>query len=165
MTFLSITVSDHRAFSVVTLNGELDTLSAGRLRQVIERALACGRVHLVVDTAGLRFCDSCGLRTLITAWRQTNEQGGSLRLIRVHGPLGRLLELTGLSTLFPTGGALDRQTTAPAGTAAENAVTYFTAHRGGRPPQPSSADGRSQAGAGHADLTRAQPARARIDHP
>ncbi|GGL30273.1 STAS domain-containing protein [Planomonospora parontospora] len=120
MTFLSITVSDHRAFSVVTLNGELDTLSVGRLRQVIERTLDCGRVHLVVDTAGLRFCDSCGLRTLIAAWRQTNEQGGSLRLVRVHGPLGRLLELTGLSTVFPT--------------------------------------------AGHADLARAQPARARIDH-
>ncbi|GIH94248.1 STAS domain-containing protein [Planobispora siamensis] len=101
MTVLSLTITDHPAVTVIALNGEIDALTADHLRQAIDQALARGRTHLVVDTAGLGFCDSLGLHTLIAGQRRAASAGGSLRLVHAHGYLQRLLELTQLTGLFP----------------------------------------------------------------
>jgi anti-anti-sigma factor len=109
MAQLSVTFTDHQAFCVIAVAGDLDVLSADLLQQAIGRAVTGGRADLVVDAAALSFCDSRGLWTLIAAHRQMTAQGGSLRLARVHGALDHLLKLTGLAALFPSDGELDRQ--------------------------------------------------------
>ncbi|WP_449066258.1 STAS domain-containing protein [Planomonospora algeriensis] len=109
MAQLTVTVTDHHAFCVVAVTGDLDVLSADLLQQAIDRAVARGRTDLVVDAAALSFCDSRGLWTLITGHRRVAAQGGSLRLARVQGVLAHLLRLTGLTALFPSDGELDRQ--------------------------------------------------------
>ncbi|GII06062.1 STAS domain-containing protein [Planobispora takensis] len=101
MTMLSLTITDHPDLTVITLDGEVDALTADHLRQAIDQALARGRSHLVVDTAGLGFCDSRGLQTLIAGQCRAISAGGSLRLAHAHGYLQRLLELTQLTQLFP----------------------------------------------------------------
>ncbi|GAT67323.1 anti-sigma-factor antagonist [Planomonospora sphaerica] len=101
MTDLSITITDHPAFTLITLDGELDRLSAGRLGESLDQVLACGRVHLVIDVGALTFCDSSGLWTLISCQRQATAVGGSVRLAGAHGVVRRLLEITRLTDLFP----------------------------------------------------------------
>ncbi|MGV9771260.1 STAS domain-containing protein [Streptosporangium sp. NPDC003464] len=101
MTRLSVTVSDHPHFSVVSLAGDLDKLSAPQLEEALAGLLTRGHVRIIIDTADLGFCDSTGVWALLTSMRRTYEQNGWLRLAGVHGFLARLLELTRLGEAFP----------------------------------------------------------------
>ncbi|MBB4936597.1 anti-anti-sigma factor [Streptosporangium album] len=101
MTRLSITVSDHPRFSVVSLTGDLDKLSAPPLEEAFTALLTRGHVRIIIDTTDLGFCDSSGVWVLLATMRRTYEQNGWLRLAGVNGFLGRLLELTGLRAAFP----------------------------------------------------------------
>src|SRR5687768_13242667 len=94
MTRLSVTVDAHPHFSVVTLIGDLDKSSAPLLEERLADFMRRGHVCLVVDTTGLGFCDSTGIWVLLTSLRRAYERKGWLRLVGVHGFLGRLLDLT-----------------------------------------------------------------------
>ncbi len=101
MTRLSVTVNDHPRFSVVSLNGDLDKISAPRLEEALQEPLTRSHARLIIDTTELGFCDSTGIWTLLATLRRAYEQNGWLRLAGVHGVLARLLELTGLAEAFP----------------------------------------------------------------
>ncbi|MEV7008112.1 STAS domain-containing protein [Streptosporangium sp. NPDC051022] len=101
MTRLSVTVNDHPHFSVVSLNGDLDKISAPRLEEALAEPLTRRHVRIIIDTAKLDFCDSTGIWTLLATLRRAYEQNGWMRLAGVHGVLERLLELTRLTEAFP----------------------------------------------------------------
>jgi anti-anti-sigma factor len=82
---------------VVTVNGELDLDSAPLLRAVFEDLLHRGAYRIVVDTGGLRFCDSIGLSALMTTHLACEAHGGFLRLARPTGPFLRLLGVVGVA--------------------------------------------------------------------
>jgi anti-sigma B factor antagonist len=94
MTRLSISVTDHHTCSVITLTGELDRLSVGRLHQVLDQTITRGRVHLIADVADLNFCDSAGLSALLQGHRRAGAAGGWLRLAYAHGVLKRILQVS-----------------------------------------------------------------------
>lgn len=101
MTRLSITVTDHPSCSIIALNGEVDLLSADRLRQALDESISRGRVRLIVDAARLTFCDSAGLRVLLEGNRRAAAAGGHLRLAYVHGVVHRILEVSQLIGTAP----------------------------------------------------------------
>ncbi len=51
--------------------------------------------------AGVEFCDSAGLSTLIGLWHAARGAGGSFALAGIPDRLMRLLTLTGLDTVLP----------------------------------------------------------------
>ncbi|MFD7985973.1 STAS domain-containing protein [Kitasatospora indigofera] len=69
---------------VVEVTGELDYDTAPRVRVALEDALAVAPVPpiLVVDLAGVTFCDSSGLNALLQARIDAQGQGSVLRLAR-----------------------------------------------------------------------------------
>lgn len=88
---------------VVQVGGELDIDRAPMLREALDRVLARADCpgEVVVDLAGLTFCDSSGLNALLQA-RITAEKTG--RRIVLRAPSERfvqLLELTATTHLFP----------------------------------------------------------------
>ncbi|MEV7545404.1 STAS domain-containing protein [Streptomyces sp. NPDC089915] len=85
---------------LLTLGGELDHDTAEPLRQALEGAAARGG-RLVVDMAGLRFCDSTGLNALLHGRIAVEEAGGSLELAGLGGPVARMFRITGADTVFP----------------------------------------------------------------
>ncbi|MFG1941385.1 STAS domain-containing protein [Nonomuraea sp. NPDC048826] len=87
--------------AVISVVGELDTTRCSRLAEALDACLAAGRVHLVIDTAELTFCDSMGLRTLIDHVERARLAGGWLRLTGARGVLRRLLDVTGVGALIP----------------------------------------------------------------
>ncbi|WP_326824712.1 STAS domain-containing protein [Streptosporangium sp. NBC_01756] len=101
MTRLSITVSDHPRFSVVSLTGDLDKPAAPPLEEALTALLTRGHVRIIIDTTELGFCDSTGVWVLLATMRRAYEQNGWLRLAGVNGFLGRILELTRLRAAFP----------------------------------------------------------------
>ena len=98
----SITVAIRRegATAVIELAGELDLHSSGELGAAVDQVLADPPNAIDIDAQGLSFADSAGLRALLLARKQAEEQGVGLRLSRVSEALGRLLEMTGLREIL-----------------------------------------------------------------
>ncbi|GLZ10921.1 anti-sigma factor antagonist [Actinomadura sp. NBRC 104425] len=88
--------------AVVTVEGEIDLGTAATLRGELLALHAAGRRGLVVDFAGVRFCDASGLGALVAAHNRVTAGGGRIRLARVRPQQARLLRITGLDRLFPT---------------------------------------------------------------
>jgi anti-anti-sigma factor len=97
---LDITVNDHPAVTVVAVAGELDIATGGLLRGMLKQLVSDGRIRLVVDTSGLRFCDSTGLEVLLDGLDDSVRAGGTLHLTGVHGTLGVVLDATRLRDAF-----------------------------------------------------------------
>ncbi|MFJ2031698.1 STAS domain-containing protein [Streptosporangium sp. NPDC087985] len=94
-------MSDHPRFSVVSLIGDLDKVSAPPLEEALATLLTRGHVRIIIDTTDLGFCDSTGVWVLLATMRRAYEQNGWLRLAGVNGFLRRLLEMTRLGEAFP----------------------------------------------------------------
>ena len=84
----------------VVVTGEVDIDTAAQLRT---RLLAAVRDHdlVVLDLSGVTFMDSQGLSVLIRAAAAATARGAELRVEKVSDRVLRLLELAGLTALFP----------------------------------------------------------------
>jgi anti-sigma B factor antagonist len=99
-TRLGVTVSREATHTVVTVAGELDVISAERLRATLGKLLDEGRDRLILDASELSFCDSMGLRLLLEVHDGAEQTGGFLRLAGVRGVFRRILTVTGLNAAF-----------------------------------------------------------------
>jgi anti-sigma B factor antagonist len=87
--------------AIVALIGEIDLYTAPRLQSELAAALASGDpARLVVDMSAVEFCDSTGMNVLLAAHRRATEQGGSLELAGPRPAVRKILQVTGLETVF-----------------------------------------------------------------
>ena len=84
----------------VEVAGPLDSAGSATLLAKLDRLIDEGRHHLVIDAAGVTFCDSSGLSALVRSRARAVEMTGSLRLASPSPHVRRLLELTGLTRMF-----------------------------------------------------------------
>ncbi|MFD4659787.1 STAS domain-containing protein [Kitasatospora sp. NPDC058444] len=87
--------------AVLVLFGELDLDSSADLRDALDRALVEPAGVVVVDCAGLEFCDSTGLNALLRAKARAAVDGSRIELARPRPLILRMLELTGATDAFP----------------------------------------------------------------
>jgi len=87
--------------AIVILRGELDIDTATQLRAAIEGQLARDTPRIVVDLAGVTFCDSVGLSTFTVAGAACADAGGYLRLASPTPFLLRLLGVVGVLHRLP----------------------------------------------------------------
>lgn len=78
---LRVDESEQGTWTVLRISGELDLVTAPRLRRQVHEAVAEGRRDLVLDLSGVQFCDSSGVGVLIAARRLMRSCQGRLRLI------------------------------------------------------------------------------------
>jgi len=104
---LSISVQRGPSEALVTLAGEIDMSTVGRLSTVVGELLNPAPPRVVLDLADVTFCDSQGLGTLVVLSRKVALAQSVLVLINVGDFLLRVLDITGLR------GALMIQETAP----------------------------------------------------
>jgi anti-sigma B factor antagonist len=97
---LQVRVQDQDGAPLLSLTGDLDIVTAPLLQRRIDELLGAGHDRLLLDADSLGFCDSTGLRVLLGARRRLAERSGELRLLRTSTVLQRLLDLSGLNTLF-----------------------------------------------------------------
>jgi anti-sigma B factor antagonist len=85
----------------MSVAGEIDLYTAPRLHSELMSALAAGTpVQLVVDMAGVEFCDSTGMNVLLAAQRRAREVGGDLQLASPRPAIKKVLHVTGLESVF-----------------------------------------------------------------
>lgn len=83
--------------AVLVLRGSLDIDTAPVLKANLTRLVERPSPRIVVDVAGLDFCDSMGVGVLVTAHGRAMERGGWVRLAAPSGFLRRLFDTLGLS--------------------------------------------------------------------
>lgn len=76
-----VTQAEQDGWVVVTVAGEMDLISSPAVRQKVHDAVAEGRRSVVLDLAGVRFCDSSGVGVLIGARRLMRSCAGQLRIV------------------------------------------------------------------------------------
>ncbi len=77
----------------ISLEGRLDTTTAPELEKVLSGSLD-GVTELAFDMAALDYLSSAGLRILLGAQKQMNEQG-SMKVMNVNGTIMEIFEVTG----------------------------------------------------------------------
>ncbi len=86
--------------AAVEIGGELDVATAdaayGYVREIIDR---CGG-PVVVNLAGVRFCDARGLHALVRMSHHANRADCRFRVISPSPRLTQLMQITGLGETF-----------------------------------------------------------------
>ena len=101
--------------TVVHLNGEIDLQNADELRAELSAAVGYRQAGetLQIDLGAVTFMDASGLGALATAYHAANGCGVAVALVNVPGQVKRVLELSGLDTLFDTVIPLNHAPSAP----------------------------------------------------
>ena len=93
---LSIAVERAPDEIVFRLAGEIDVLTVTKLSALVNDVLADPPARMVLDMAGVTFCDSQGLGTLVVLSRKAQHARSLLALTNVGDFLLRVLDITGL---------------------------------------------------------------------
>jgi len=92
---LTLDVSIEGGSDVLRAQGEIDLATAPMLEARLGE-LQTGR-PVVLDLTSVNFIDSTGLRVILGADARASEQGTSLAIVAVDGPVTRLFDITGVS--------------------------------------------------------------------
>jgi anti-sigma B factor antagonist len=86
--------------AVVTVSGELDIDSAPGLEADLAPVADAGR-PLILDLAGLRFCDCAGLSLFLRLQQRARAAGGSLHLAALTPRVLRVITAARLADVLP----------------------------------------------------------------
>lgn len=95
-----VSVRDEGDWTVVVVSGEIDVSTAPTLRAHLD-ALPSG-AQVIVDLSEVTFLDSTGLGVLVAARRRARATAplGEVHLVVTRPRVAKVLEVTGLSTVF-----------------------------------------------------------------
>jgi len=98
---LKVSTRSQGGRTVMSLGGEIDLYTAPRLHGELVTILSGDApVQIVVDMSGVDFCDSTGMNVLLAAHRRAREQGGDLELAAPRPAIRKILQVTGLESVF-----------------------------------------------------------------
>ncbi|NAS22075.1 STAS domain-containing protein [Herbidospora galbida] len=98
---LKVSTRSHAGHAVMAVIGEIDLYTAPRLQSEFTRVLeetALDRV--VIDMSGVEFCDSTGMNVLLSALKRLKERGGVLEVAAPRPAVRKILQVTGLDSVF-----------------------------------------------------------------
>lgn len=97
---MEIQVDSAGDVTVVSIKASLDALTAPELARFLSNQISEGHVQLVADLAGLEYTSSAGLRAILGAVKEARQQGGDLRLAAAQPEVGKLLNLSGFTSIL-----------------------------------------------------------------
>jgi anti-sigma B factor antagonist len=103
-------------WSVVEVDGEVDTHTAPMIREGVIRLLDEGHRHFVLDLGFVPFMDSMGLGVIVAITKRIREHEGSLRIASVSGRILRLFDLSGMREsyeIYPSAAEATQSTPSP----------------------------------------------------
>jgi anti-sigma B factor antagonist len=83
-----------------TLVGDIDSLSAGLIKEKIQAQIEARYFNFIVDLTQVKFMDSAGLGVLVSGLKTCNKNGGDLVLAGASENVRELFRITRLDTVF-----------------------------------------------------------------
>jgi anti-sigma B factor antagonist len=102
-----VNVDERDLLAVFHIQGSVDTLSSEDLLQEFMVRIQTGRCRLVVDLSQVDYLSSAGLRSILTALKESHQEGGDLRLVAPQPRVAQILELAGLTPVLKTYGSIE----------------------------------------------------------
>ncbi|MFD0887440.1 STAS domain-containing protein [Streptosporangium algeriense] len=98
---LKVSTRSHAGHTVMAIIGEIDLYTAPGLQAEFTRLLQeSPATHVVIDMSGVEFCDSTGMNVLLSALKRLRERGGTLELAAPRPAVRKILQVTGLDSVF-----------------------------------------------------------------
>jgi anti-sigma B factor antagonist len=97
---LSFTIRAEPEGTVVRIHGDLDVVTASKLRERLADLIRRGHHDVIVDLEHVAFVDSSGLAVLVNALKRARAHDGSVRLVCTNEPLLQIFRITGLNRTF-----------------------------------------------------------------
>ena len=129
---LAVQVRHQPGYSIVTVAGEVDIVTAPWLGERLAALAGTGR-PVIADLGQVSFIDAAGLRVLAAAARQAAATGGSLHVVSDRYVIWRLFTITGLDRQIPLART---RAEAPAALRAGTSVAAGTGRRPARRARP-----------------------------
>jgi len=85
--------------AVVEVAGSVDAVTAPRLSEALQAAVAGGEPRLVVDLAGVDYVSSAGIRAILSGVKAARSAGGNLAVAAAQPQVREVFELAGLTTI------------------------------------------------------------------
>lgn len=92
---------------VVQVRGRLDAVSSPELEKEIEKLIAGGENHLIVDLGESDYISSAGLRIILASAKKAKGKGGSLSVASLQSMVKEVFEVSGFNTIIPIYGSVD----------------------------------------------------------
>lgn len=96
---MTITMNRTADTLTLTLTGRLDTTTAPQLEKAL-RENTDGIRGITFDFAGIEYISSAGLRVLLSAQKQMNAVGGTMKLIHVNETVMEVFDITGFADIL-----------------------------------------------------------------
>lgn len=104
---LSITKQNIGDWTVLSVSGEVDIVTAPQLREELHAVIADGGTQVAVETSDVGFMDSTGLGVLVGGLKRLRQADGDLVVVCSTPPVRKILEITGLMDVFKVSESLD----------------------------------------------------------
>lgn len=88
------------AIHVIHVQGRIDQNLTSQLEQQLNDLLDGEHYNLIVNMEKATYINSGGLRTLVSAWRKTRQQGGNLILYGLNQRLHEIFTMVGFDKVF-----------------------------------------------------------------
>jgi anti-sigma B factor antagonist len=98
MMNIDITVSDVQHALVLDVSGSVNSITAIKLGEELQRAAKKGQHNLVIVLHDVDYISSAGLREIMSALQTARGGGGDLRLAAPSKQVAEVLEMTGLDS-------------------------------------------------------------------
>jgi anti-anti-sigma factor len=98
---MQVTIEEHeKRFAVVTVEGEVDALTANDLDAALSNLLQEGQLRLALDFSKVRFISSAGLGAILRVQQGASKLGGELRLFALRDNVKRVFEIAGFNRII-----------------------------------------------------------------
>ncbi len=98
---MKLHIKNTRTGTHILLDGDfISEVDQVAFREKIGKLVEGGNIHLVVDLAGVKYINSCGIGSLICALTRVRKAGGDLRLAGIKGHVEEVIRLTNLDRIF-----------------------------------------------------------------
>jgi len=97
----------HGDLTVLSVSGNLDSLTAPEIRPEIEKIVASGARKVALEMSGLDVIDSSGIGVIVALFKRVRSQNGDVKIVAVRGQPREILRLLGLERAFDIVATLD----------------------------------------------------------
>lgn len=92
---------------IVDVKGEMDLYNAHLLKELVDKLIAKGIMHFVINMENVEYIDSTGIGILIAICSGMKKEGAKLAIASVKGSVKKVIELTKMTNFFPLANTLE----------------------------------------------------------
>ena len=99
---MELTCTTENGLSLATLSGRLDSSSSATVLVQLTSWIDRPRPLLILETSGLEYISSDGLRTLLAIAKKVRAGSGKMALVGMREHIREIYEISGFQTIIPS---------------------------------------------------------------